>query len=131
MTHPDIMIVDDDLLVREISSSLLADAGYRVMTVEDSFEAVALIKKHRPRLVIVDIMMPGVTGMDICKSVKSDPELKHVKVVVCSAKCQESEKTRAYRLGADYYLQKPYNVETYTGTVKGVLDGKLAGGHRR
>lgn len=130
MTHPDIMIVDDDLLVREISSSLLADAGYRVMTVEDSFEAVALIRKNKPRLVIVDIMMPGVTGMDICKSVKTDPELKHIKVVVCSAKRQETEKLRAYRLGADHYLQKPYNVETYTSTVRDVLEGKLAGGHR-
>ncbi|MHB0995082.1 MAG: response regulator [Elusimicrobiales bacterium] len=129
MTHPDIMIVDDDLLVREISSSLLADAGYRVVTVEDSFEAVALIRKNKPKLVIVDIMMPGVTGMDICKSIKTDPELRHIKVVVCSAKCQEAEKHRAYRLGADYYLQKPYNVESYTRTVKGVLEGKLAGGH--
>lgn len=122
------MIVDDDLLVREISSSLLSDAGYRVLTVADSLEAVQLIKKNRPRLVIVDIMMPGVNGMDICKSVKTDPELKNIKVVVCSAKSQEIEKLRAYRLGADYYLQKPYNVSTYTSTVKGVLDGRLSEG---
>ncbi len=128
MNKPDIIIVDDDQLVREVSASLLADFGYRVLAVTESTEAVRLIKQHKPKLVILDIMMPGLTGMDICKTVKSDPELSGVKVIVCSAKSQEAEKQRAYRLGADFYLQKPYSVATYGSTVKGVLEGRIRGG---
>lgn len=123
MANPDIIIVDDDPMVGELSRDLLTDAGYTVTLVQDSLEAIPTIKAQMPRLIVTDIMMPGITGMDICKSVKADPALRHMKIIVVSGKSYEVEKQRAFQLGADFFLQKPYNVETFSNTVKSILDG--------
>lgn len=123
MANPDIVIVDDDPMVGELSRDLLTDAGYTVTLVQESLEAIPTIKAQMPRLIVTDIMMPGITGMDICKAVKSDPSLKHMKIIVVSGKSYEVEKQRAFQLGADFFLQKPYNVETFSNTVKSILDG--------
>jgi len=123
MANPDIVIVDDDPMVGELSRDLLTDAGYTVTLVQDSLEAIPTIKAQMPRLIVTDIMMPGITGMDICKSVKSDPSLKHIKIIVVSGKSYEVEKQRAFQFGADFFLQKPYNVETFSNTVKTILEG--------
>jgi CheY-like chemotaxis protein/ribonuclease BN (tRNA processing enzyme) len=126
MANPDIIIVDDDPMVGELSRDLLTDAGYAVTLVQDSLQAIPTIKAEMPRLIVTDIMMPGISGMDICKAVKSDPALKHIKIIVVSGKSYQVEKQRAFQFGADFFLQKPYNVETFSSTVKSILDG--AGG---
>ncbi len=126
MDNPDIIVVDDDPMVGELSRDLLTDEGYNVLLVQDSMEALPTIRAHRPRLIISDIMMPGLSGMDICKMVKSDPDLKNIKIIIVSGKSYQVEKQRAFQFGADFFLQKPYNVETFSQTVKSILDG--AGG---
>ena len=123
MENPDIVIVDDDPMVGELSRDLLTDIGYKVTLVQDSLEAIPTIKAQMPRLIVTDIMMPGITGMDICKAVKSDPALKHIKIIVVSGKSYQVEKQRAFQFGADFFLQKPYNVETFSSTVKSILEG--------
>ena len=123
MANPDVIIVDDDPMVGELSRDLLTDAGYTVTLIQESLEAIPAIKAQMPRLIVTDIMMPGITGMDICKAVKSDPNLKNIKIIVVSGKSYEVEKQRAFQLGADFFLQKPYNVETFSNTVKSILDG--------
>jgi len=126
MANPDIVIVDDDPMVGELSRDLLTDAGYTVTLVQDSMQAIPTIKAQMPRLIVTDIMMPGITGMDICKAVKSDASLKHMKIIVVSGKSYQVEKQRAFQFGADFFLQKPYNVETFSSTVKSILDGSPA-----
>lgn len=123
MANPDIIIVDDDPMVGELSQDLLTDAGYTVTLVQESLEAIPTIKAQMPRLIITDIMMPGITGMDICKAVKTDSSLNHIKIIVVSGKSYEVEKQRAFQLGADFFLQKPYNVDTFSNTVKSILEG--------
>lgn len=123
MENPDIVIVDDDPMVGELSRDLLTDAGYKVMLIQESLQAIPAIQQQRPRLVVTDIMMPGITGMDICKAIKADPNLKHIKIIVVSGKSYDVEKQRAFQLGADFFVQKPYNVDTFSNTVKSILDG--------
>jgi CheY-like chemotaxis protein len=113
-------------MVGELSRDLLTDAGYTVTLVQDSLQAIPTIKAEMPRLIVTDIMMPGISGMDICKAVKADPSLKHIKIIVVSGKSYQVEKQRAFQFGADFFLQKPYNVETFSATVKSILEG--AGG---
>ena len=120
------LVVDDDPMVGELSRDLLTDGGYKVMLLQDSMEAIATIKAHMPRLVVTDIMMPGVSGMDICKAVKADASLRHIKIIVVSGKSYQVEKQRAFQFGADFFLQKPYNVDTFFQTVKSILDGTPA-----
>ncbi len=127
MENPDVLVVDDDPMVGELSRDLLVDGGYKVTLLQDSMEAINTIKAQMPRLIVTDIMMPGVSGMDICKAVKSNPALKHIKIIVVSGKSYQVEKQRAFQFGADFFLQKPYNIETFFQTVKSILDGSPAG----
>ncbi|MCG2725949.1 MAG: response regulator [Elusimicrobia bacterium] len=120
--NPDIMIIDDDPMVGELSKDLLMDEGYSVILVQDSMEAIDAIKANMPKLIITDIMMPGISGMEICKAVKTAPTLKHIKIIVVSGKSYDIEKQRAFQLGADFFLQKPYNVETFSKTIKSILE---------
>jgi ribonuclease BN (tRNA processing enzyme)/ActR/RegA family two-component response regulator len=113
-------------MVGELSRDLLTDAGYTVTLVQDSMQAIPTIKAEMPRLIVTDIMMPGITGMDICKAVKSDRALKHIKIIVVSGKSYDVEKQRAFQFGADFFLQKPYNVDTFSATVKSILEGSSA-----
>jgi DNA-binding response OmpR family regulator len=119
MNKTDIILVEDDFLVGEITRGILTDAGYAVRWVQDPNEAVATVKKARPQLVITDIMMPGISGMDLCKQLCSDPELAGLKVMVMSAKSFESEKRRAHMFGAAQFLPKPF---TEKGLLKAVKD---------
>lgn len=123
MDNPDIIVVDDDPMVGELSRDLLTDEGYNVMLVQNSTDAIPIIRAHRPKLIISDIMMPGLSGMDICKMIKSDPELKNIKIIIVSGKSYQVEKQRAFQFGADFFLQKPYNVETFSQTVKSIMNG--------
>ncbi|MDO8804858.1 MAG: response regulator [Elusimicrobiota bacterium] len=123
MAKPDIVIIDDDPMVGELSRDLLTDAGYTVTLVQDSLEALPTITAQMPRLIITDIMMPGISGMDICKAVKSDPALKHIKIIVVSGKSYDVEKQRAFQFGADFFLSKPYKMESFSSTVKTIMEG--------
>lgn len=126
---PDIVIVDDDPMVGNLSHDLLIDEGYKVCLVQNSGEAIETIREKKPRLVILDIMMPGVSGMELCKRVKSDPELKKIKVVFVSGKAFQAEKQRALELGCDIFIQKPYNVDTFAKTIGQILHGVPSDAH--
>jgi len=120
----DIIIIDDDPMSGELTKDLLKDDGWKVLLVDDSMKAIEEIKKYRPKLVISDIMMPGINGMEICKRIKTNPEIKNTKVIILSGKSYESEKQRALMLGADHFIGKPYDVETFSKTIKKILEGE-------
>lgn len=123
MADLDILIIDDDDMVAELSKSVLQDDKYSIETLTDSTKALEIISQKHPRLVITDIMMPGFTGMDICKTIKSDPDLKDIKVIVMSGKSFAIEKQRAMNFGAEYYIQKPYDIPQFRKDVSAVLAG--------
>lgn len=123
MQRTDIVIFEDDPLVGALSCELLKDAGYSVLLVENSHGAVQAIKAAMPKLLILDIMMPGVSGLDICKMVKTDPSIRHIKILVVSGKAYAVEKRRALKFGVDCFLKKPFNEKTYINTVKSILAG--------
>lgn len=129
MQNTDIIIVEDDLLVGEIARDILTTAGYAVQWVQDSRAAHEAVSKARPKLVITDIMMPGISGLDICKAICSDPALAGVKVLVMSAKSFESEKRRAQMFGARFFLPKPFTEKILLKTVKDLLSGTEAAPH--
>lgn len=123
MEKPDIIVIDDDIMVAELSRDLLVSQGWSVLLLNDSRSAFKTIKENMPKMVISDIMMPGITGLDICKMIKTDPSTKSIKVIIVSGKSYEVEKQRAFQLGADFFLAKPYNIETFSKTVKSILEG--------
>ena len=123
MPNLDILIIDDDEMVAELSKSVLQDDNYSIETLNSSEAAMEKIRQEHPKLVITDIMMPGVTGMDICKAIKMDPALKDIKVIVMSGKSFSIEKQRAQNFGAEFYIQKPYDIPQFRKDVAAVIDG--------
>ncbi|MFA6093724.1 MAG: response regulator [Elusimicrobiota bacterium] len=113
----EIVIVDDDPLVGNLSADILADAGYSARLVIDSRQALAIVKEQKPRLVLLDVLMPGVDGLTLLKQIKADPETSAIKVAVLSAKAFKSDVDRAQRYGADLFIRKPYDVESFPKKV--------------
>lgn len=134
MHKRDIIIVEEDYLVGELTRDILSSAGYAVKLVPDSREALAAVKKAQPKLVITDIMMPGINGLDICKAITSDPALAEVKVMVMSAKSFDIEKRRAQFCGALHFLPKPFTENCLLKAVKALLhapETRPAGHHSK
>jgi DNA-binding response OmpR family regulator/phosphoribosyl 1,2-cyclic phosphodiesterase len=117
----DIIVIDDDPMTGELTKDILKDEGWNILLIDDSMKAIEGIKKYRPKLVIADIMMPGINGMEICKRIKSEPEIKTTRVIILSGKSYETEKQKAINLGADYFIPKPYEPAKLIEIVKTIL----------
>jgi CheY-like chemotaxis protein/ribonuclease BN (tRNA processing enzyme) len=103
----DMMIFDDDPYVAELVATIAEDAGLTVEKHLDGISALEKIRANRPRLVVTDIMMPGLDGISLCRSLKSDPALAAIPVLVCSGKQYDEDRQRAMTAGAAAYFTKP------------------------
>lgn len=113
----EILIVDNDPIVCNLTNELLKEAGFATRMIYDGRTAVAAIKEHRPRAVMLDILMPGTDGLSLCKLIKSDPDIASTKVIIVSGKAFAQERERAGRYGADLFIEKPYNIDRFARQV--------------
>lgn len=104
-----VLIVDDENNVRRLVAATLSGGDYQVLQARDGIEAMALIRRERPAVVLLDIQMPGLDGVEVCKQVKSDPALKETMVVMLTAQAQMEARRRATAAGADTFLTKPFS----------------------
>lgn len=119
------MLVEDDNSLREIYQARLMAEGYETVAAKDGEEALALVGKEKPDLIILDIMMPKISGFDTLDILRSTPATKYTKVIMMSALSQAEDKTRAEKLGADKYLVKSQvTLEDIVKTVKEVLESE-------
>jgi ribonuclease BN (tRNA processing enzyme)/ActR/RegA family two-component response regulator len=122
----EIVIVDDDPVVGNLTSDVLRDVGFTTLWVRDCLQAESVIKTVKPRLAILDIMMPGVDGITLLTSLKADPATKDIKCIVVSGKSYPADKKRALEKGAELYLEKPFDVDAFPKTIVGLI-GQPAG----
>ncbi len=113
-----ILIVDDDLAVLKFVRANLQAAGYEILTALDGTEALQVIEKELPDLVILDIMMPKMDGFEVCRRVR---EWSQVPIIMLSARDDEKDKVKCLDLGADDYLTKPFGVEELMARVRSVF----------
>jgi CheY-like chemotaxis protein len=118
-----VIVVDDDPIVGNLTLELIRDAGLTVMLVVDSLKAQDIIRREKPELVVLDILMPGLDGMALLHKLKADPATAAIRAVVLSAKSFESEKMRSQRFGAELFIEKPYDVDTFGRRVVDLLRG--------
>ena len=111
MAEPLILLVDDEPSIRETVSFILEMEGYRVATAENGDEALEQIRRLQPAVVLLDAMMPRRDGFDVCRTVKSDPNLSATKIVMLTALGQKTDQERAMAAGADFYVTKPFDEE--------------------
>lgn len=104
-----VLIADDEPSVRLLVQATIEGNDYEVLIASDGEEAMSLIQEHRPSLVLLDVRMPGRTGLEILGEIKADPDLKQTKVILLTASAQAGEITAGLVAGADFYLTKPFS----------------------
>ncbi|MFI5362821.1 MAG: response regulator [Elusimicrobiota bacterium] len=116
-----VIVVDDDPIVGNLTLELLKGAGFEVRLISDSQKAQEEIKREQPALAILDILMPGIDGMTLLHRLKSDPETAKIRVIVVSGKSFAAEKARALEYGAELFIEKPYEVETFGEQIAEIM----------
>ena len=121
MPKDKILIVDDEEHIVELLKFNLNNAGYDTFTANDGIEAVKIAKAEKPSLILLDLMLPGLDGFDVCKEIKRDKEMKNTAIIMLTAKGEELDKILGLELGADDYITKPFSVRELLARVKAVL----------
>ena len=116
-----ILVVDDDPYILMSLEFLMKKEGYEVKVARNGTEALEIIERDIPGLVLLDIMMPDVDGYEICRYIKKSSRLKNTKVVFVSAKSKESDIQKSYELGASLYITKPFSTRELLKQVKELL----------
>lgn len=113
-----ILVVDDEAAIQELVRYNLEQAGFEVQVAQDGPAALAKIEKELPDLIILDLMLPGIDGLEICRRLKSDRATAAIPVIILSAKNEELDKVLGLELGADDYVTKPFSPRELLARVK-------------
>lgn len=113
-----VMIVEDNELNMKLFHDLLEAHGYRTVQTRNGVEALPLARLHRPDLILMDIQLPGVSGLEVTKSLKADPDLRSIPVVAVTAFAMKGDEERIRSGGCEAYLSKPISVAKFLETVK-------------
>ena len=123
MTHK-IVIADDEPNILISLEYLLRREAYEVTVARDGLEAIAAIRRERPQLVLLDVMMPGKTGFEVCQEVRADEQLKDTTILMLTARGRETDVAKGLALGADGYMTKPFSTRELVQRVRELLDRK-------
>ena len=118
-----IWCVEDDASIRDIEVYALSSAGFEARGFEDgsSFYAAITGEKEKPQLIVLDVMLPGIDGIELLRRIRANAALKQIPIVMATAKGSEYDKIQGLDLGADYYLTKPFGIMELISCVKAVL----------
>lgn len=117
-----LLVVDDDLGTRLSISDYLEMSGYLVISAENGQEALKLVEKHQPHLIVTDIAMPEMDGFELVKQVRSQPAFRLLPVIFLTAHTSTQERIRGYQLGCDNYLPKPFELEELGVVIRSLLE---------
>jgi DNA-binding response OmpR family regulator len=118
---PSILVIDDDDLVLRTVQRALKLYGHHVMVASGGAEGIQLARRHRPDLMLLDVIMPGLNGYQVCRQVRNDPMLESVPILFLTARGKDEDKIEGFRAGADDYLTKPFNMEELRLRITAIL----------
>ena len=118
----EILIVDDEPGVAVAIQFLMEQQGHRVMVAERGEDALDLIYKYKPDLVLLDIMLPGISGWEVCEIIRLNPDCRNIKIVFLTARSSEVEIAKGLALGADAYITKPFSNDKLVERVNALLE---------
>jgi len=116
-----ILIAEDNAEVRRILSMRLEINGFNVVSVENGEEALKEVKKEKPDLIMLDLMMPKINGFETCRMLKFDDKYKDIPIIVLSALDQQGDREKAVENGADAYFIKPFDLELLTTKIRSLV----------
>lgn len=121
MTKEKILIVEDEKDIVKMLEYNLKKEGFRVLCVNDGEDAIDLATREHPDIVLLDLMLPGMDGLEVCKSLKAQNKSKDISIIMLTAKSQEADKVLGLELGADDYVTKPFSPRELLARIKAVL----------
>jgi len=124
-----VLVVEDDVDIQELVVSLLTRAGYEVLAEGNGDAGLAAALTQQPDLVILDWMMPGLSGVEVCRAMRADPRAKDIAVLMLTSKAQEADIDQAFTAGADDYMVKPFRGRELVSRVQ-TLTAKDVGPRR-
>ena len=124
MTKKNIFVVEDEEDILELLRYHLTREGYNVITATDGEDAVRAIPRKMPDLILLDLMLPGLGGLDVCRAIKKDAKTAGIPIVMVTAKDEESDVVTGLELGADDYITKPFSMKVLIARVRAVLRRK-------
>jgi len=125
---PSVLIVDDEPNILLSLQFLMKKTGYDVRTAKDGEEALAEISRAAPDLVLLDVMMPKIDGFSVCQRIRANPEWKHMRVIMLTARGRDVEREKGLALGADDYITKPFSTKDAIARVEAALAKSKADG---
>lgn len=121
MSFGKILIVEDEEHIQELLRFNLQNNGYDVLLASDGLQGLTMAREHQPDLMLLDLMLPKMDGLDVCRAVKSDPKTMGLPIIMLTAKGSETDKVLGLELGADDYLTKPFSIRELMARIKVVL----------
>jgi two-component system, OmpR family, response regulator MtrA len=116
-----ILVADDDVDIRELVEFKLSTLGHDIVAVSDGAAAIDACQQQRPDLAVLDVMMPGMSGLDAVRVIRSDPSLSDLPVILLTARAQESDVESGFDSGADDYITKPFSPRELATRVQALL----------
>ena len=116
-----IIVVEDDLDIRELISFNLANEGHQIFEANNGEVGIDKARNNNPDLILLDLMLPGIQGLDVCRIIKSDQETKEIPIIMVTALGQEEDIVKGLETGADDYITKPFSIKVLIARVNAVL----------
>ena len=116
-----ILVIDDDADFLKTIQVRLEDNDYRVLTCLDGENGLSMAKNEKPDLIILDLILPGITGENLCKNIRSDEEIKHIPIIMLTCKDTEVDRVIGMVIGADAYITKPLEPKKLLDTIEKLL----------
>ncbi len=116
--QPTVLVVEDELAQREVLSYNLEAEGFRVTKAANGDEGLLLVEEDRPDIIVLDWMMPNLSGIEVCRRLKTRPDTRSIPIIMLSARSEEVDKVRGLETGADDYVIKPYSVVELMARVR-------------
>ncbi|GAA3272986.1 MULTISPECIES: response regulator transcription factor [Dactylosporangium] len=116
-----ILVADDDMDIRDLVAFKLEQAGYDVVAVDNGLAALTAATENPPDLVVLDVMMPGMSGIDVCRQLRQEQSTKALPIILLTARAQEGDVEVGFGAGADDYIVKPFSPRELVSRVEAVL----------
>ncbi|MDT5037405.1 MAG: two-component system, OmpR family, phosphate regulon response regulator PhoB [Micromonosporaceae bacterium] len=116
-----ILIADDDPDIRDLVSFKLEQAGFEVTAVDNGLAALASARESPPDMIVLDVMMPGMSGIDVCRELRGDPPTATLPIILLTARAQEGDVEVGFGVGADDYVVKPFSPRELVSRVEAVI----------
>lgn len=127
MAKESVLVIEDEQDIQELISYNLSREGYRVVGAITGEEGLAQVRKEPPELVLLDLMLPGVDGLEVCRQLKNQQSTQQIPIIMLTAKGEESDIVTGLELGADDYITKPFSPKVLIARIRAVLRRKMVG----